>query len=445
MEPRRLEQLAQPVAPCGPLGAWRAIRCERPIPHLANGPEMMEGSSTLPSGAKLTIVIPALDEEQAIADTLRRCLQARERIRRTGGVDSVELIVVSDGSTDRTAEIAREFADVRVFEFPARRGYGAALKFGFQNGMGDLLGFLDADGTCDPEYFAELSRPVVSGEADIAIGSRLSRGNRMPWIRGVGNRAYALLLSLLSNRAVTDTASGMRVMRRSALHGIGPLPDGLHYTPAMSARAVLRGLRVVEIPISYEERIGESKLRVSREGWSFLQAILDGVLLFRPARLLLIFAAILLATAAAISLSPIEFYVAHGRLEEWMIYRFVVAFLLGSAGMLALTAAAVVNHVAELALGSRARTFWGAQLVRTFRGWRVAILVTVLAAGSLALVWPGLEEYARTGHVTTHWSRVIVAAFGFLVAFQAFVTAILLRIVSLWLESAAFADVSSVQ
>jgi glycosyltransferase involved in cell wall biosynthesis len=386
---------------------------------------------------RLTIVIPALNEQDAIGSTVQRCLDARDHIRESGAVDDVELIVVSDGSTDRTAEIARGFEDVRVYEFARNRGYGAAIKHGFERGTGDLVGFLDADGTCDPRFFAELGRAVADSGADIALGSRMSKDSRMPFVRSVGNRLYAVLLSLLANRHVTDTASGMRVIRRTTLPDLGPLPDGLHYTPAMSARAVLKGLKVVEIPMSYEERIGESKLRVSRDGWRFLQAIVDGVLLFRPERLFALIALALLAGAVLLSLNPVEFYISNRRIEDWMIYRFVVAFLFGVAGVLALTATALVSRMSELAIDREARTFWGSQLVRTFRGPRVVVGATLLFALSMALVWPGLREYATTGHVTLHWSRVLVAAFGLVVAFQAVLTAILLRIISLWLESAA--------
>src|SRR3954453_2037528 len=98
---------------------------------------------------KLTVVIPALNEEGAIASTISRCLAAREEIKLATDVD-VEIIVVSDGSTDRTVEIASEFDAVDLIVFEKNRGYGAAIKEGFAKGSGELVGFLDADGTCDP-------------------------------------------------------------------------------------------------------------------------------------------------------------------------------------------------------------------------------------------------------------------------------------------------------
>ncbi len=95
----------------------------------------------------LTIVIPALNEEEAIGDTITRCLDSRALIQAVSGVADVEIIVVSDGSTDKTAEIAGAFDDVKVVVFEKNRGYGAAIKEGWRQGKGTLLGFLDADGT----------------------------------------------------------------------------------------------------------------------------------------------------------------------------------------------------------------------------------------------------------------------------------------------------------
>src|SRR5262245_38428614 len=169
----------------------------------------------------LTIVIPALNEEDGIGSTIQRCLDAREHICRAGGVKDIEVIVVSDGSTDRTAPIAQEFVarDSRVglIIFEKNRGYGAAIKAGFERGTGELVSFLDADGTCDPTYFAELCRVLQDERAAVALGSRMQPGNHMPRIRRVGNTLYALLLGALSGKAITDTASGMRVIRRDAL------------------------------------------------------------------------------------------------------------------------------------------------------------------------------------------------------------------------------------
>src|SRR5207249_11638098 len=179
--------------------------------------------------------------ERSIATSIKRCLEARTEIRRAGNVKDVEIIVVSDGSTDQTVEIARDIAAhesaVKVIVFPKNRGYGAAIKEGFRQASGELVSFLDADGTCDPMCFADMCRAMQDDRVSLVLGSRLGAGNQMPKLRRLGNRIYAFVLGFLSGEAVSDTASGMRVMRRDALGQMQSLPDGLHFTPAMSARA----------------------------------------------------------------------------------------------------------------------------------------------------------------------------------------------------------------
>lgn len=381
----------------------------------------------------LTIVIPALNEEEAIAATIQRCLDARAEIQRVAGLDDVEVIVVSDGSTDRTAEIARGFDEVQVIEFERNRGYGAAIKEGFRRGHGSLVGFIDADGTCDPRYFAEMCRVALEDQADIVLGSRMGPGSKMPRIRRVGNQLYALLLGLLCGQSVTDTASGMRVLRRSALPLLYPLPDRLHFTPSMSARGLTNGLRLIEVPMAYEERVGTSKLSVLVDGFRFLRAIIEGVLCYRPERLFLMVFSVFLLINVLLAVYPVEFYWHNRRVEEWMIYRFVTCFLLGSAGFLLLCAAVLSNQMA--ALGPKRRvgdSFWIVLAARLFRGVPLAVFAAGTLLAATVLIWPGVVEFARTRHITLHWSRIIVGAFGYLVVFQALVTAVLLQLVAIW-------------
>jgi len=164
---------------------------------------------------RFSIIVPALNEEDAIEGVLRACLAAAEAIREEGGVDSVEVVLVDDGSTDATPEIASRMEGVRVVRHEANRGYGAALMTGFRAAEGDYLGFLDGDGTCDPAAFGGMLKRLRESDADLAIGTRLGAGTRMPLIRRIGNRFFAALLRILSGRKVHDAASGMRVFRRS--------------------------------------------------------------------------------------------------------------------------------------------------------------------------------------------------------------------------------------
>ena len=236
---------------------------------------------------RFSLVIPALNEEDSIAGTLRRALAARASVLRDTPVTEMVVVFVNDGSTDRTQEIVDqpEFADVVKVRFAKNRGYGAAIKAGWAAADADLLGFMDADGTCDPEFCVPLIQRLVATDADVVLGSRLGSDTKMPWIRQFGNRLFARLLGTLSGQELTDSASGFRILRRGSLRLLSPLPDGLHFTPAMSSIALLDPrLQIEEVPMPYEERMGRSKLSVLKDGLRFLFIILFTTAVFNPIR-----------------------------------------------------------------------------------------------------------------------------------------------------------------
>lgn len=234
----------------------------------------------------LTVVIPAYNEERGIAEIIKRTLSSAIDLPSAGVDGGMELLIVDDGSKDRTAEIASSFSNVRLIQHEVNRGYGAALKTGFSMATGDLIGFLDADGTYPPEHFPELCKEALNG-AELVIGSRMSGADsEMPITRRIGNLFFAKLLSLIGRQHVTDTASGMRVFRREVLERVLPLPDGLNLTPVMSTRAIHEGIVMKELPIPYDERVGNSKLSVVHDGTLFLQSMVWTVLTYNPVRVL---------------------------------------------------------------------------------------------------------------------------------------------------------------
>jgi glycosyltransferase involved in cell wall biosynthesis len=234
----------------------------------------------------LSVVIPAYNEEQGIARIIERVLSIRPRLA-DAGVDDLELIVVDDGSRDNTAGVVVDYPQVRLLRHEVNQGYGAALKTGFSQSRGNLLGFLDADGTYPPESFPDLCWAALTEDADLVIGSRMSgTESEMPFVRRVGNLLFANLVSLLGNRRVSDSASGMRVIRREVLSHLYPLPDGLNFTPVMSTRALHEDICWCEVPIPYQERVGRSKLNVVRDGLRFLTTIIWTALYYNPVRIL---------------------------------------------------------------------------------------------------------------------------------------------------------------
>lgn len=231
----------------------------------------------------LSVVIPAYNEEDGIAEIANRVLAVAPALQEVG-VEKLELLVVDDGSRDRTAEIAEQIEGVTLVRHPKNRGYGAALKTGFASAQGELIGFLDADGTYPPEFFPQLCEQALAGH-ELIIGSRMSgEESQMPVTRRIGNLFFANLLSLIGRQQVSDSASGMRVFQREILERIYPLPDGLNLTPVMSTRAIHEGVKMREVPIPYSERLGRSKLSVVRDGTTFLQSIVWTVMNYNPVR-----------------------------------------------------------------------------------------------------------------------------------------------------------------
>lgn len=247
------------------------------------------------SGHLLSVVIPAYNEQDAIVAIVERVLATCPALE-AARVET-EVLVVDDGSQDRTAQLASQHG-VRVIRHLKNRGYGAALKTGFHHARGDYLAFLDADGTYPPEALPTLCRALQDQSADLVVGSRMSgASSAMPATRKLGNLAFARLLSLISGVQVRDSASGMRVIRRTVLPLLYPLPDGLDFTPAMTTRAIHEDLKIVEVPIAYAERVGRSKLSVVRDGVRFTNTIVWMALSYNPVRILGVIGSVMLTLA----------------------------------------------------------------------------------------------------------------------------------------------------
>jgi glycosyltransferase involved in cell wall biosynthesis len=372
---------------------------------------------------KLQIAIPAFNEEASITDVIRRTLDARETLLARTPLTAVDVTVISDGSTDRTVERAAAFgSSIDLIVFEQNRGYGAAIMEAWRRSDAELLGFLDADGTCDPHFFVELCHATLEGGADMALGSRLHPLSRMPWGRRVGNVVFALLLTVLGSTRVRDSASGMRVVRRDRLPRLMPLPEGLHFTPALSARAILAGdLRVVEVEMPYNERTGRSKLRPFRHAWPFSRVILSAAILYRPSRPLGLLALVALASAFVWTVRLAWQYYRFGAFEPWMIYHFVVIQVSTTAGVLLLTAGYLGRKAVAITLSNDTTRWRSRGLVSAVFSHRAFWLlpVALIVAGSLAVA-PAAIDRIRTGFIdpaTHHWSRFFAMSFAYSVAF----------------------------
>lgn len=235
---------------------------------------------------KLSIIIPAFNEEKAIASTIRQSIELKQQILQTTPIKETEIVVVNDGSTDKTQEIIEKFLPkIKIISHKTNKGYGAAIKSGIKATESDFIAFYDADGTYPINKTTELIHALINEKSDLVVGSRLGKGNKMPAQRIIGNKLFVFLLNFFSSKEVKDTASGMRVFRRKIADSFDSLPDSLSFTPAMTTMALQKNWKISFIPISYSERTGASKLNSLKYGFSFLFSILEIVKLFNPLKL----------------------------------------------------------------------------------------------------------------------------------------------------------------
>ncbi len=390
---------------------------------------------------KLCIVIPALDEEDSIEKIIVRSLEARDEIIKNTDVDAVEVTVVSDGSTDRTVEIATQYKDqINLIVFEKNKGYGAAIKQGWLESEAELLSFLDADGTCDPKFFVELCNQITRSNSDVALGCRLNQDSKMPLTRRFGNTMFSILLTYLSSEKVRDTASGMRVVRRTILPELMPLPDGLHFTPAMSARALLSNqIKISEKDMPYEERDGESKLHIWKDGIRFLSVIIKTAILYRPNRLLSVAGFVCFIVALLLMIVPVMNYAKVQMLEDWMIYRFTVSNTIAQLSALFFSAAYLSETIVAMSFSTLPnKPINGSLVYKIYNSSVIWVLVALCLVAGVSLVAQSFFQRIIEGQTTEHWSRYISMTFLVTFAFILSVTKILAQILRLIAERMSY-------
>jgi hypothetical protein len=173
--------------------------------------------------------------------------------------------------------------------------------------------------------------------------------SEMPLVRRVGNLFFANVVSIMGNRRVSDSASGMRVFKKSILQSLYPLPDGLNFTPVMSTRAIHEGVKMVEVPIPYRERVGHSKLSVVRDGFRFLNSIVWTALSYNPARILGLAGLGGIAVAAVVMVALVILRLSNVTvLDQWGVFAVFAALMSGVAGVSLFNLGAMFNYLVSL-------------------------------------------------------------------------------------------------
>ena len=229
-------------------------------------------AKSLPDGQRLVTICPAFNEAENVAAVIKQIPAMIEG-------HHVVPVVVSDGSTDGTAAVARE-AGAYVAELPIRRGGGLALRVGYEIALqlgAQIVVTLDSDGQHLPEEIPIVIAPILAGEADYVNGSRLLGSfERESLVRHLGVHVFSRIITLLTGRRITDPSSGYRAARADLLERV-VLKQDQFWSTEILIEALRHRARVVEVPVTFLARAGgESKKPKSfRYGWNFLKVIIQ--------------------------------------------------------------------------------------------------------------------------------------------------------------------------
>ena len=275
----------------------------------------MTDIATNPAAPLLVVMMPALNEQATVADVIGRVP------RTLPGVGSVRVLVIDDGSTDRTVELAQA-AGAEVVSHGLRQGVGAAFQTGLSRALAmgaDFVVNIDADGQFDPATIAQLIAPVVGGQADFTTASRFADPElepEMPRVKRWGNRMMSRLISRLIGQKFHDVSCGMRCYSRRAAMSLNPIGD-FTYTQEVFLNLAYKRMRMVEVPIAVRGQREHGKSRVASNLWSYAWKTL-GIIFrcyrdYKPMRFFGRLAAVLMTLAVGLEGFFFWHYLATGR------------------------------------------------------------------------------------------------------------------------------------
>lgn len=234
----------------------------------------------------VTVILPALNEEAGIADTLDELQTALAQAR-----IPAEIIVVDDGSTDKTGAVASR-PGVTVIRHPVPAGYGRSLKDGILRARYDLIAIADADGTYPVREMPKLVR--MAEGMDMVVGARTGPAFRGSFAKFPARKLFQWLVEFSVGSHIPDANSGFRIMRKATvLRFLPTLSNGFSFTTTLTMAMMLNACFVAFVPIPYGARKGRSKIRVVRDTLRTGQVVIESILYYNPIKLFLLLSVIL--------------------------------------------------------------------------------------------------------------------------------------------------------
>jgi glycosyltransferase involved in cell wall biosynthesis len=213
-----------------------------------------------PTYAKLSVLIPCYNEEATLAEVVKRARAVDTGLE-------MEIIVVDDGSTDRSPAIMQQLAaegQIRAFVLPRNSGKGAAVQRALREASGDVILIQDADLEYDPGDYPSLLRPILTGRSQVVYGSRfLGEHRAMYFWHSVGNKSLTLLTNILFDTTLTDMETCYKVFTAEVARKIHLTSPRWGFDPEITARILRTGARIYEVPISYLGREFEEGKKIS--------------------------------------------------------------------------------------------------------------------------------------------------------------------------------------
>ena len=276
----------------------------------------------------ITIIIPAFNEELAIGPVLKELVEVIQN-----AATMYEIIVVDDGSSDKTVETAERFP-VEIFQHPSNLGYGAALKTGIINAQNDIVCIMDADGTYPVKEIPRLASLIIEKDLDMVVGARVNENVAIPAIRKPAKWVIGQLAKLSVGAKIPDINSGFRVFKRvAALNFFNLLPNGFSFTTTITLAMLSNQFSVRYVPIDYYHRKGKSKIRPIHDTAKFLMLITQIALYFAPLKVFLSMSLIMMLIAVAWGVFSL---VVLGRLADIStLVIFLSAIQIGAIGLIA--------------------------------------------------------------------------------------------------------------
>jgi glycosyltransferase involved in cell wall biosynthesis len=386
--------------------------------HILTGDVSVAVTTEAPSTRRVSVLIPCLDE----AETIAECVTSAREVLEENGLEG-EVIVVDNGSTDGSGELARS-AGALVVEEP-RRGYGSAYLAGLAAARGDYIVMVDADLTYD---FREIPRFVgeLDGGAQLVVGNRLGgvQPGAMSLLSRVGNPLLSGFLNVLHRTNVRDVHCGMRALRRDVLPVLNLRTVGMEFASEMVIRATREELDVRELPIELHPRVGTSKLSPFRDGWRHLRVIL----VYNPNFLFLLPGALMLAAGSLVTLLVFFEVPIFGR--GLYTHSLIIGCLLILLGVQAIGLGLCARAFGVYFISDRDQVFQ--RLRARFRLEHGLILAVVVGGVGAVLFAVVVGRWAAEGFGTLSEERLaILAATMIAVGTQVFFTSFLLAILGL--------------